>query len=299
MLIGFQTYDGDAITTRRHRLAAEALLRLDGVTALNVQFQDGATSVLPGIETAAVLTGDSRSATGAPGATVRRKPLAREMFDVLARRAAEGGHRYFAFINADIIVTPAAIREIEQGARESYVISRSDVDDVTSGGPTGLPMTAGLDMFVVSASWWQEHRRRFRQYVIGETCWDCVYAAMLMCHSHGAVLNRDVLIVHERHAPSWHELTPAARYNGMLAALDARYFSLWAQYWLRLERLRAAGAPAAEEEALQRDAFVWRPSAYEAAGQVVRSILAKRGYARLRGNWMGTLNPEPGPRNPR
>ena len=282
-------YDADAVTTRRQRLAAEALLRLDGVTPLNVQFRDGALTTFPGIETAAVLVGDSRSVTGAPGMTVGRKPLAREMFDVLASRAAAAGHRDFAFINADIIVTPAAIREIERCPRESCVVSRSDVDDVTNGAPpTEPPMTAGLDMFVVSVRWWEDNRHRFRQYVIGETCWDCVYTAILMAHSNGAVLNRDALILHERHAPSWHAVTPAARYNGMLAALDARYFSMWAQYWLRLERLRAAGATAAEEDALQQNAFVWRASPYQAARQVVRSVLAKRRYQRAR-----TLNSEP------
>jgi hypothetical protein len=282
MLIGFQTFDADAVTVRRQRLAGEALLRLDGVTPLNVQFRDGAVSAFPGIETAAVLISDSLSATGAPAGTIRRKPIAREVFDVLASRAVAGGHRYFAFINADIVVTPAAVREIERRGRESYVISRSDVDDLASRAPDGPPMTAGLDMFVVAAAWWQAHASRFRPYIIGETCWDCVYTAMLMCHSNGIVLNRDPLIFHERHAPAWHALTPSAYYNGMLAALDSRYFSLWAQYWMRLEQLRAAGAPAAEEDALQRSAFVWRASPYEAARQIVRSVLAKRRYQRLR-----------------
>jgi hypothetical protein len=282
MLIGFQTYDADAVTSRRQRLAGEALLRLAGVTPLNVQFRDGAVSTFPEIETAAVLTGDSRSATGAPVGTIPRKPLAREMFDALAGRAAEGGHRYFAFINADIVVTPAAIREIHRLGRESYVISRSDVDDLASGTPDALPMTAGLDMFVVTTAWWQAHGSRFRPYIIGETCWDSVYTAMLMCHSKGTVLNRDHLIFHERHAPAWHALTPSAYYNGMLAALDSRYFSLWAQYWMRLEQLRAAGAAAAEEDALQQSAFVWRRSPYQAARQVVRGVLAKRRYQRVR-----------------
>jgi hypothetical protein len=294
MLIGFQTFDADAVMLRRQRLAGEALLRLDGVTPLNVQFRDGAAAAFPGIETAAVLLGDSLSATGAPAGTIRRKPIAREVFDVLASRAVAGGHRYFAFINADIVVTPAAIREIERRGRESYVISRSDVSDLASRTPDGSPMTAGLDMFVVSATWWQAHAGRFRPYVIGETCWDCVYTAMLMCHSRGIVLNRDPLIFHERHAPAWHELTPSARYNGMLAALDSRYFSLWAQYWMQLEQLRAAGATAAEEEALQHNAFVWRPSPYQAARQIVRGVLAKRRYQRAR-----TRTPEPGTRNPR
>ena len=33
------------------------------------------------------------------------KPLTSEIFDVLAQEAAAGGHRHFAFINADIVVT--------------------------------------------------------------------------------------------------------------------------------------------------------------------------------------------------
>ncbi len=43
----------------------------------------------------------------------------------------------------------------------------------------------------------------------------------------------------------------SARYNGLLAALDARYFDLWSQYWHRLEAMRTAGA--ATENRLVRE----------------------------------------------
>jgi len=283
MLIGLQLYDADAASTRRQRLAVDALARLEGVEAVNLQFRDGAAVTSPKVETIAGLSGDSLRTTGSPG---RRKPLAREAFDVLAARAAARGHRYFSFINADIVVTPEAVREIEEGRRESYVVSRTDVDDVAAAHPPfDAPMTAGLDMFVLSTAWWPSNRRRFREYIVGECCWDNVYTAILMCHSKGIVLNREALILHERHTPAWHEPTPQARYNGMLAALDARYFSMWAEYWQRLESLRACGAGADEEGVLQREAFVWRPSAYQAARQAVRSLRARRGYRRLSAGW--------------
>jgi hypothetical protein len=282
MLIGLQLYEADAVTTARQDRAVDALAHLPGVEGLNVQFTDGPRKTSPSLEMAAELTSDSMAATGARG---KRKPLAREVFDVLARRAAAGGHSRFAFINADIVVTPAAVAEIERLGRESYVISRSDVNDVTRDQPSGRPMTSGLDMFVVSTTWWPRHRHRFRQYIVGETCWDNVYTALLMCHSRGVVLNRETLILHERHTPTWHDPTPAARYNGMLAALDARYFSLWANYWQELETMRARGATEEEEDSLQRRAFRWRPSAYQALRQSVRSIRARRGYERMRAEW--------------
>lgn len=283
MLIGIQLYNADALTMRRQRCAVEALRRLDGVDAVNVQFRWVTACSLPGIETAALLERDSLLVTGARG---KRKPLAREMFDVLAARAAAGGHSHFAFINADIVVTPKAIEEIRTAERECYVIARTDVEDIATGaGASEMPLSSGLDMFVVSTEWWAANRRRFRDYAIGEMCWDCVYAAVMMCHAQTAILNRHALIFHERHAPTWHEPTPAARYNGMLAALDSRYFSQWVGYWERLEAMRARGASEAEEQALQRDAFVWRPSAYQAARQIVRSVRARRGYRRLRAEW--------------
>jgi hypothetical protein len=280
VLIGIQMYDSDRVTMQRQQRAAEALLQLKGVECLNLQFREGPSMTFPGIETAAVLCRDSLSVTHA---ACPRKPLAREVFDVLADRALAGGHEYFGFINADIVVTSAAIDEIERRRRQTYVISRCEVDDLTNADPNpGRPMTTGLDMFVVSARWWPRHRGRFRQYIVGEGCWDNVYAAILMCHSDGLLLNREVLILHERHPSAWHKATPSAHYNGFLAALDARYFSLWVRYWHRLEQARAGGESAADEEDLQHEVFAWRRSANEAVRQAVRSARARLLYHRFR-----------------
>ena len=133
----------------------------------------------------------------------------------------------------------------------------------------------------------QRHRRRFRPYVIGDACWDNVYTAVMMCHSDGIILNRERLILHERHETLWNDGTPSARYNGFMAALDARYFALWCEYWDRLEQGRARGVSAGEETRLRDEVFVWRPSASEALRQSVRAVRARLRFRRLRASGPG------------
>jgi hypothetical protein len=281
MLIGLNLFDGDDGALQRQSAACDALVTLDGVEPVNIQFARGGVREDPRIATRRALTIDSEQLTGSIG---RRRPVAREMFDVLATAAAGGGHRYFAYINSDIVVTGALVNEVGREPRETYAVSRCDVGGEA---PSRL-ITSGQDMFVVAVRWWQQNRARFRPYILGEACWDNVYTAMMMCHSDGVVLNRDPLILHERHAAIWRDSTPAARYNGMLAALDARYFDQWSQYWHRLEALRAAASPRADEELrLVRDGFVWRRSAPQALRQFIRGVRARRHFRRLQADWIG------------
>lgn len=281
VLIGLQLYDADPASGRRQRAAAEALMALPGVESVNLQFRDGPAFEFPGMATAAVLERDSLQATGTPG---RRRPLMNEVFEALWRAAAAGRHRYFAFVNADIVVTPAAVDLVERLEQEAYAIGRSDVDDITRPVP-GPVLSAGIDMLVISPPWWQRHRNRFRPYIVGEGCWDVVYTAILMSHSRGVVLNREPLIFHERHAPTWHATTPEAQHNGFLAALDARYFSMWCGYWEALEEARRRGVSEEEEAALQRELLVWRRSAWQALRQAGRSLRARVNHRRLRSSW--------------
>jgi hypothetical protein len=277
VLIGLQLHEGDASATRRQQHAVEALGRLSGVDCLNVQFRNRRPVTHSEIETAALLTRDSTSFTAANG---RPKPLTLEMFDVLARTAARRGRRFFAYINSDIIVTPAALAAVRARGCQTHAISRSDVDHVDGDTAVRPPLTAGVDMFVVDVDWWKRHRHRFRPYVIGDACWDNVYTAIMMCHSDGAILNREPLILHERHPVAWNAATPTAHYNGFLAALDARYFSLWATYWYRLEHARTHGP--IDEEALRREVFVWRRSVWAAMHQAGRNARAWMRYRRQR-----------------
>lgn len=281
MLIGLNLYEADAATMRRQTAACEALLALPTVEPLNLQFEDSVWQGDSRITTVPSLVRDSIQVTGAEG---RRRPLSSDIFDLLASEALARGHQYFAYINSDIVVTPALVERVGQEPHDTYVVSRCDVDE--TGGARRM-VTAGQDMFVVSAAWWQRERARFRPYIIGEACWDNVYTAIMMCHSNGIVLNREPLILHEQHPAIWRNEAPAARYNGFLAALDARYFSMWSQYWHRLDQLRTAEATAAEEMATAREVFVWRRSAPDALRQLVRNARAHRRFRRLKAEWIG------------
>jgi hypothetical protein len=275
MIVGTHVYEGDAAAMLRQQSAMAALPRLPGVQAVNVQFQKEPWVSLPGIEMLPALLRDSVTAAGPGG---RRKPLAREIFDVLARVATARGHQYFAFVNSDILILPEALEALDREVRQTYAISRYDVGD----GADGALLTAGIDMFVVSVEWWRRYCRRFRQYVIGDACWDNVYTAVMMCHSDGVILNSEPLILHERHRALWRDATSTARYNGFLAALDARYFSLWCEYWARLEQARAQGVSSASQRALRQEVFVWRRSATAALQQSIRNARARLRFRRLR-----------------
>src|SRR5262249_31768725 len=152
-------------------------------------------------------------------------------FDALAAAAARAGARYFGFLNADIVVSQAAIDVIAGEPRDAYAFSRLDVEPVT-GRPLALALN-GLDLFVFDVAWWRRHRQRFRAYILAEWFYDCVFGALMVCHGSGLILNRRGEIRHEAHPQG----APAglAHYNGYLAALDAPYFSLWVRYRHRLD----------------------------------------------------------------
>jgi len=278
VLVGLQLYPGNAAAMRSQQRAVRALAELPAVEAVNVQFQGRPPASSPEIETIAALTTDSIAIAGPGG---NPKPITTEMFDVLCSTASARRHEHFAFINSDIVILPEAMDAVAQQRRETYAISRFDVDSVDDPS-TGTVLTSGLDMFVVSVDWWRRNRHRFRPYVIGDFCWDVVYGAMMRCHSNGVILNRDRLILHERHPTAWNDDTLTARYNGFLAALDARHFSIWCQYWERLHPMRIAGASAHEEQALQDEMFIWRPSLIDAAVQSMRSARARMRYRAIK-----------------
>ena len=73
IVIGTQFYAAGPDGTRRQQQAQQAILALDDVRPINLQFADETVEV-PGFETLAVLTRDSRTVAGGAGA---RMPLLR------------------------------------------------------------------------------------------------------------------------------------------------------------------------------------------------------------------------------
>jgi len=273
LVLGTQFYPGSGDAMRRQDQAAEAMLGLRGARVVNLQWTDQVYD-RPGIETLAVLRRDSRTVTGLR--FVRRKPIMPELFAQLAEAAARGGARYFGFLNADIAASQAAIDVVTREQRDAYAFSRLEIEPGT--GRALDVVLNGLDLFVFDVAWWRRHRRRFRPYILAEWFYDCVFAALMVCHGNGLILNRNGEIRHEAHGQS----APGglAHYNGYLAALDAPYFSLWVRYRHRLDALRERGASEADERALQREAFAWRPSWAAAVEHLGRRIRARWHYRR-------------------
>ncbi len=273
--IGTRFYPAEADSERRQARSRASLLRLDGVVPVNLQFVDE-TYRPEGFRTLPVLRQDSRTVTGAGGT---RKPIVSEMFDALAGVARTEGCRYFAYLNADIEVTPAALLTILEGDRDGYALSRIDVDPVT-GAELGVELN-GLDLFALDAAWWSRERRRFRPYIAGEACWDNVYASVICAHGRGEIVNERPGIFHERHQVVWHD-GPFADHNGFLAALDAPYFSRWCRYAAGLADSRKTGTPIDRQRLAIDTLGDPRLSPREAVRHAARQLRARVSYARSR-----------------
>jgi len=269
LLIGTTLYRSDGDAERRQHTAAASLRALKGVASVNLQFEDRHEFAEDSaLETMAVLRKDSVQVAGVPG---KRRPVLNEIFCALAKGAERRGCKTFAYVNSDILVSQAAVDRVVAGQHELCLFSREDFDQ--KGQPVGIEIH-GVDFFASDVRWWKLHARRFRPYIIASFCWDPVYAAVMLCHGQGILLNREEYIRHEKH-PASSPSSPSAAFNGYLCALDRLYFSIWCTYIHRLKEMRARGANEAEELALQREIFRWPPPFSERVIQAGRSLKAR------------------------
>lgn len=269
ILLGTHTYAASGAAARRQDRGVASLRGLRHVHLANVQFTDAPHHV-EGIVTLPRLRRDSTTVTRRHGP---RKPLVSDIFNTLWHDARERGATYFAFTNADIQVTQDAIDWIVSGDRDAFILARADVEAAT-GQPQGMKIY-GTDVFAIATAWWEQHRHRFRGYILGEPIWDNVYAAVLLCHGDAAIENRRPLVRHEAHAQHWTTAGPFANYLRLLAAYDATYFSLWCEYVTRLAELRSGGSSSdAEENDLRRRTFRWPPRLQTRLWQGLRNLKA-------------------------
>jgi hypothetical protein len=247
LLLGTSLSGKPGDTNRRERAAQASLAALvsSGVECVNLAFTDAEPSGSLGPQRP-VLTLDAPRVSGVAGV---RKPVITEMLDALAEDAAARGIPRIGLVNADIIVLPDAIERLASIDRPAVAISRTDV----GGGAVEAALLYGVDMFVFDVAFWRKERRRFRPYLLGEGGWDNVYASIVACHG-GTLLNRERLILHERH-PAAFQGSPFERYVHLLAARDRSYFSVWCRYVARAEALRARGGSVDDELELQREVF--------------------------------------------
>jgi len=271
ILLGINIYDAKGEGRRRQENCLKSLRALEGVSLVNLQFENDPIEA-EGFDTVCELKNDSRKVTGRKGP---QKPIVPEIFTILARRARREGLRYFGFTNSDIILSQAAIDRAAGGLKEAYIFSRMDYD---KSGKEIEMLIWGTDFFIIDAQWWLDNSSRLRPYIFGEFCWDNICTSIILCHSNAILLNRDPHIKHERHD---NNLTgsPFGWYNGLLAALDRPYFSIWCRYCELLNERRARGASEEEELALQDSIFLWHQSYFERLVQALRGAKARLRYA--------------------
>ncbi len=272
VLLGTHTWEASADAARRNAIAIASLQALRDVDIVNLQFRDRPHEY-SGLETLAVMPGDSNVLTGRKGP---RKPVMFELFDALAREASARELPYFCFTNTDILISQAAIDWILQAGKDAYIFSRRNFD-----GATGAPLDiefAGYDVYAIRPAWWFRHCHRFRTYIAGEGIWDEVYTTIVMCYADAAIENRLSLVRHEAHPMVPVPSKEFGRYIQMLAAFDAGYFSVWCRYYVGITAMREQGALAEDEEAFARRVFVWRPSAADRAFQLARNAKAVARY---------------------
>ena len=279
IVLGTHTYAASGDAARRQAQGVASLRSLAGVHLVNVQFAASPHHV-DGLATLPALTRDSISVTGRRGP---RKPLVSDIFTVLANEARRRGAPYFAFTNADILVSQDAVDWIAQDGRDAYIFAREDFEPAT-GTSRGMSVY-GADAFALSTACWTRHRQRFRGYILGEAVWDNVYAAVLLCHTAAVLENRRPLVRHEAHAQNWTTAGPFGEYQQLLAAYDATYFSLWCEYVDRLIAHRTRGGAGADEHDLARRTFRWPPPLHRRVHQRLRTVKAFVRYAaaRIRG----------------
>lgn len=246
ILLGSTPYAAGGDGARRQAEAMASAGALRGVSRVNLQWADDPFEVA-GWQTLPVLREGSLAAAGRAG---NRKPVVREVFDVLAREALRRGCVWFAFTNSDIRLTQRLVDFVGAYSGDGVAVSRTELDGAS---PAEVTL-AGIDTFLVRATWWERHRHRFRRYLIGEPVWDNVYTALLMRHGDSVLLNTPGWAFHERHPAAW-RTSPFAEYTRWLAALDRPDFTRWAEYHARLVQLRATGDSPEAEHALARQVF--------------------------------------------
>jgi hypothetical protein len=250
IVLGTHIYPARGAAADRMQRALDGWSTLSGVRLVNLQFAgDPSPATHPAFETRAVLQHDSRTAAGVEGA---RKPIVREMLDRLVAAAEESGSAYAGYSNADILISQAAIDRVARGEHDAVVFSRMDVDAV-SGAPMG-EFFSGQDTLFVRPRTYRDVRPRLRDYIVGEMPWDVVYTSILLTHARAALVNRGDECRHVFHETIWVD-SPFAPHAWRLAHMDWTYFGRWYRYYEEAKRIRAAGRPASEEDAVRDAVF--------------------------------------------
>jgi hypothetical protein len=116
-------------------------------------------------------------------------PLMNELFDAIGSLTE---YDYVIFTNSDIMISNRLINEILETKKESYSVSRLEIQNINSLKDKIIPIkieVAGFDTYVFKPTWWSENKHRFPKYLLGKPRWDNHYTSLFMTYSDGKILN--------------------------------------------------------------------------------------------------------------
>lgn len=131
--------------------------------------------------------------------THRKYPLVTDIFNTLSKEDCE----YFIFLNDDIIVQKQLLEEIKDKNFDCFVASRVDVE-LLSCKTKYIPVNYnihGFDLFCIKKQWWDKHKNKFPQMILGKYFWDTAF--YVLCKKHGKTKTLNKLpysIIHPIHS---------------------------------------------------------------------------------------------------
>jgi hypothetical protein len=201
---------------------------------VDVQFTDH-TEQLYDVRTLPVLNRSSKDVTDGD----KRLPFVNDILNVLATREYD----YFIYVNSDVILTNSIIKRIINEQPDCFACSRVDIQPVSTFQqivdkqvePIRYEI-AGFDAFVFKTDWFRDNSHMFNDYLVGQPCWDQVYATIMRVFGSSRFANQfPPCCFHVKHDPTWQldSKSPEQKFNHAsveLNPVDRMAFKMFDNY---------------------------------------------------------------------
>jgi len=233
VLIGTNTYK----KYKRQDIAIDSFIHLSDkydCDIIDVQFADEDSSNYE-IRTENILERSSLDVTSGD----KKLPFVNDILNFLSVQDCD----YFIYVNSDVILTNTIIKKIINEQPECFACSRVDIEEVDSYDCVSerniTPVRyeiAGFDAFVFKTKWFQDNSNLFQDYLVGQPCWDQVYATLMRIFGDSLFANNfPPCCFHIQHSPTWqiNREAPERIYNHKGAEeryLDRLAFNIFDNY---------------------------------------------------------------------
>jgi hypothetical protein len=144
--------------------------------------------------------------------TTKKIPFINDIFNVMSDESKE----VFVYCNSDIILTQKLIDHINSIDVEAFGISRIDIGNIeTLTNPAKIIRMepSGFDCWVISKSWWMQHKNLFLDFVIGRPYFDVMYTVLMLMNSSNLYISTEHLIYHVMHDRAWADKDECYHFN--------------------------------------------------------------------------------------